>query len=66
MTEQVHTVTDVPKRRRFRRPSKKTVIKAAALTFFGGCVALVGVDKLAHRKTRLDIDVDVTTEPTES
>jgi len=54
MTDTVHNVTEVKKSRKFVLPSKKTAIKAVALTVFGAAVALVAVDKLTHRSQDSD------------
>lgn len=59
MTAQVHDITAV-KKSRFKLPSKKTALKAVALTVFGGCVALVAVDKLTHREEDSDTSENET------
>lgn len=52
MTSTVTELSDVKKSRKFKLPSKKTIYKVAALTVFGGAVALVAVDKLMHRDSQ--------------
>lgn len=66
MTDQVHDITTAAKSRKPQWLSKKNAYKAAALTIFGGAVALVGYDKLTHRSSKETHTVTETVETTES